>query len=164
MTAAFIADIHTRVPTICGTVVKYSSKALTPMATLQPAVGCTEEHTNLKPVELIPQLDLNHFPVPSSLCISCPVVAALPNESASVIWCTPSPHSCARWGGVFAGHYDICNLLVVARLTKEIYISSIGKCPPFICLVQQYPSSILVINISVTIDNSYECVILCMHV
>ena len=81
--AAFIADIHTRVTTICGTVVKYSSKALTPLATLQPAVGCTGEHTNLKPVELIPQLDLNHFPVPFSLRISCPVMAAFPNESAS---------------------------------------------------------------------------------
>ena len=81
---AFIADIHGRVPTICGTAVKYSGKALTPLAMLQPAVGCTGEHTNLKPVELIPELDLNQFPIPPSMRISWPIVAALPNESASL--------------------------------------------------------------------------------
>ena len=63
-------------------------------------------------------------------------------------------------GGAYLRDTTVYVILVVARLTKEIYISNIGQCPPFICLVQQYPSSILVINISVTIDNSYKCVIL----
>lgn len=85
VTAAFIADIHARVPTICGSPVWYSSKALTPLAVLQPAVGCTGEsagQANLKPIELIPELDLSQFPIPPSMSLSQP--ATLPTETASL--------------------------------------------------------------------------------
>ena len=92
VTTAFIADIHARVPTICGTAVKYSGKALTPLAALQPAFGYTKRHPNLKPVELIPELDISQFPIPPRMRISRPAAgtAELPSESASF---GQQPHS-----------------------------------------------------------------------
>ena len=40
VTNTFIADIHSRVPGLCGTALKYSSKAFTPTVRLQPVTAC----------------------------------------------------------------------------------------------------------------------------
>lgn len=81
--SAFVADVHARLPSMCGTVVRYSSKALMPLASLHSAVDRRSGYSNLKPVELIPEIDLSQIPIPQSMRLH-PPVAALPNESASL--------------------------------------------------------------------------------
>ena len=81
--SAFVADVHARLPSMCGTVMRYSSKALMPLASLHSAVDRRSGYSNLKPVELIPEIDLSQIPIPPSMRLH-PPVAALPNESASL--------------------------------------------------------------------------------
>ena len=84
--SAFVADVHARLPSMCGTVMRYSSKALMPLASLHSAVERDNRrsgYSNLKPVELIPEIDLSQIPIPQSMRLH-PPVAALPNESASL--------------------------------------------------------------------------------
>ena len=45
---AFIADLHARLPTVCGDQVRYSSRSLTPYASLQPSTTQGLSHANLK--------------------------------------------------------------------------------------------------------------------
>ena len=97
VTAAFIADIHSRVPGLCGTALRYSSKAFTPTVGLQPvtAIGVetTSRAVNLKPGSLpkpAPKANLRYYPTsPPSMLSSQPAhtrvhVANLPTHSASL--------------------------------------------------------------------------------
>ena len=97
VTAAFIADIHSRVPGLCGTAIRYSSKAFTPTVGLQPvtAIGVetTSRAVNLKPGSLprpTTKANLGYYPTsPPSMLSSQPAdarvhVANLPTHSASL--------------------------------------------------------------------------------
>ncbi len=46
--SAFIADLHARLPSVCGDQVRYSSQALTPFANLQPLTAQKHLHANLR--------------------------------------------------------------------------------------------------------------------
>ena len=97
-TAAFIADIHSRLPALCGTALRYSSKAFTPTVGLQPvtAIGVetTSKALNLKPGSQLPKptpkANLRYHPTaPPSMLSSQPAhagvhVANLPTHSASL--------------------------------------------------------------------------------
>ena len=47
--SSFIADVHARMPSLCGEPIRYSSKALTPFTHLQPATR-TSAYPNVRPV------------------------------------------------------------------------------------------------------------------
>ena len=98
VTAAFIDDIHSRLPALCGTALRYSSKAFTPTVGLQPvtAIGVetTSRAVNLKPGTRLPKptpkINLRYYPTsPPSMLSSQPAharvhVANLPTHSASL--------------------------------------------------------------------------------
>ena len=98
VTTAFIVDIHSRLPALCGTALRYSSKAFTPTVGLQPltAIGVetTSRAVNLKPgtqfPKPTPKVNLTYYPTsPPSMLSSQPAharvhVANLPTHSASL--------------------------------------------------------------------------------
>ena len=55
ITNSFIADIHTRMPSFCGQQIKFSDKALTPLAILQP-VPYIQAQPNTKPAPVRPRI------------------------------------------------------------------------------------------------------------
>jgi hypothetical protein len=98
VTAAFIADIHSRLPALCGTALRYSSKAFTPTVGLQPlsaiGVDATNRVVNLQPRSQLPRptpkANLRCNPTsPPSMLSSQPAhagahMASLPTQSASL--------------------------------------------------------------------------------
>ena len=97
VTTAFIADIHSRLPALCGTTLRYSSKAFTPTVGLQPltAIGlqATGRAVNLKAGPQLPKPtpkdNLRYYPAsPPSKFSSQPALAGvpanLPTHSASL--------------------------------------------------------------------------------
>ena len=98
VTAAFIADIHSRLPALCGTALRYSSKSFTPTVGLLPltAIGAeaTSRTVNLEPrsqpPKPTPKSNLRYYPIslPTKLS-SQPAhagahVANLPTHSAAL--------------------------------------------------------------------------------
>ena len=98
VTTAFIADIHSRLPALCGTALRYSSKSFTPTVGLLPltAIGAeaTSRAVNLQPrsqpPKPTPKANLRYYPTsPTSKLSSQPAhagahVASLPTHSAAL--------------------------------------------------------------------------------
>ena len=99
VTTAFIADIHSRLPALCGTALRYSSKSFTPTVGLLPltAIGAqaTSRAVNLQPrsqpPKPTPKANLRYYPTSPTSKLSSQAahtgaahVASLPTHSAAL--------------------------------------------------------------------------------
>ena len=93
----FIADVHTRMPTLCGEAIRYSSKALTPSTLLQSATRPLS-YPNVRPALPTrpasmprPLAPAHNKPLSSTMIQRVAATTAATSSGPTV--CAPQPHS-----------------------------------------------------------------------
>ena len=87
---ALIADIHARMPTLCGMAIRYSNKALSPYSHLQEATTSIA-YPNVRPVSNTQPHVLSR--TPTNACFNSATTPLLTGNNSSIQQTTPAPHT-----------------------------------------------------------------------